>query len=59
MGLPKSVATSKESVILKISDSILADLTEKVLFWQGKSLLSLVGVPQPIEAVMRPLTSVT
>ena len=40
MALPKSVATLKWCRIVKISDSILADPTEKAVFGQGKSLLS-------------------
>jgi hypothetical protein len=57
--LPKSVATLKRSQIVKITDSILMHLTEKILFWQGRSLLSLGGVSQPIGAAMTPLASIT
>ena len=53
MGLPKSVATLKGSEIIKITDSMLTDFTENVLLGQGKAVLSLGGVSQPIDAVMR------
>jgi hypothetical protein len=59
MGLPNSVATLKGSQILKVTDSILVDLTEKALCCQSKAMLSLGGVSQPIAAAMRPLALIT
>jgi hypothetical protein len=49
MALPKSVATLKWCQIVKISDSILADPTEKAVFGQGKSPFILAGSHNPLQ----------